>query len=161
MPSEKPERSAPIFIDTNVFIYAAGSVEDEKNQQIRALQAAAKATIVAMGEERLRGVTSLVVFQEIVYLFHRWARERKDKELAQIGKKIVSEALALMDEVYTPTRLEFTKAFAAYEPGKHDFNDLLIVEAMRSHGIKEILTADRDYEQFPGIERLDPLEFAN
>ncbi len=103
-------------------------------------------------------MTSLVVFQEIVYLFERWARERKDRTLVQTGKKIVSEALTLMDEVYSPSRLEFTKALATYEPGKRDFNDLLIVEAMRSHSIQEILTADRDYEQFAGIMRVDPFE---
>jgi len=158
LPSEKPERHTPLFIDTNVFVYAAGSLEDEKDPQLRALQAAAKAIILALGEERIRAVTSLVVFQEIVYLFERWARERKDKTLAQTGKKIVSEALALMDEIYAPSRLEFTKALASYEPAKHDFNDLLIVEAMRSRGLREILTADRGYEQFEGIERVDPLE---
>lgn len=158
MPSEKPERSTSLFIDTNVFIYAAGAVEDEKDLQLRALQGAAKAIVLALGEERLHGVTSLVVFQEILYLFQRWARERRDKKLAQTGKKIASEALALMDEIYAPSRLEFTKALAAYEPGKHDFNDLLIVEAMRSHGLREILTADRGYEQFEGIKRTDLLE---
>lgn len=122
------------------------------------MQAAAKAIILALGEEHLHGVTSLVIFQEVVYLFRRWAHERKDKKLAQIGKKIVSEALALLDEVYTPSLLEFTKALVSYEPAKHDFNDLLIAEAMRSHGLREILTADRDYEQFEGIERVDLLE---
>ena len=158
MPSEKPERSAPIFVDTNVFVYATGSSEDENDPKQRALQAAAKAIILALGEERLHGVTSLVVFQEIVYLFRRFSRERRDKKLAQTGKKIVSEALTLMDEVYTPSLFEFSKALASYESAKHDFNDLLIVEAMHSHGLSEILTADRDYEQFEGIERVDPLK---
>lgn len=158
MPSERPEPSAPLFVDTNIFVYAAGSAEDERDPQLRALNNAAKAIILALGKGHLRGVTSLIVFQEVVYLFQRWARVRKDKRLAQTGKKIVSEALVLMDEVYTPSRWEFGRALASYEPAEKDFNDLLIVEAMRSHDLREILTADRDYEEFDGIECVDPLK---
>ncbi|MBI3461043.1 type II toxin-antitoxin system VapC family toxin [Candidatus Acetothermia bacterium] len=155
MLSEKTERSAPLFIDSNIFIYAAGSAEDEEDSQLRDLKLAAKAVILALGGERLHAVTSLVVLQEIVYFFHRWAR--KDKALVRTGKQVVSQALALMAEVYPLRSSEFTRALTVYEPSKHDFNDLLIAEVMHSQGLTEILTADRDYERFEEIKRVDPL----
>ena len=73
------------------------------------------------------------------------------------GKQVVSQAMALVEEVYPLRSSEFTRALTVYEPAKHDFNDLLIAEVMRSRGLTEILTADRDYERFEDIKRVDPL----
>jgi len=155
-----PEESEPIFLDTNVFVYAAGVPLEEKDPTLRELETACQAIVLGLGEERLRGVTSLVVLQELLYLFHRWARDRGEPALREAGRQAASDALALMEEVFTPTLEEFQRVLEAYNPEQEDFNDRLLVEALRTHGVRWILTADRSFPRVRGIRTLDPRAFA-
>ena len=155
-----PEEGEPILFDTNIFVYAAGVPLEEKDPTLRELEAACRAIVLAVGEERLRGVTSLVVLQELLYLFHRWARDRGEPALRESGRQAASAALILMEEVFSPTVEEFQRALGAYDPEREDFNDRLLVEGMRTHGVGWILTADRTFPRVPEIRVLDPRAFA-
>jgi len=155
-----PEEGEPILFDTNIFVYAAGVPLEEKDPTLRELEAACQAIVLAVGEERLRGVTSLVILQELLYLFHRWARDRGEPALRETGRQATSEALVLMEEVFTPTLEEFRRALEAYDLEREDFNDRLLVEGMRTHGVGWILTADRSFPRLPEIRVLDPRAFA-
>lgn len=157
--SQAPTGEERLFLDTNLFVYAAGVPLEEKDSTLQELEAAAQAIVLALGEERITGVTSLVVLQEILYLFHRWDQARRMPALRDTGRQVVADALALVKEVLTPTFLEFQRALTAYDPHRDDFNDLLILEAMRTHRIQRIVTADRGFTRHPDITVLDPREY--
>jgi predicted nucleic acid-binding protein len=153
-----PSASDVYFIDTNIFVYAAADASIEITQ-LAGLQSGSQRVIRAMGAGTLRSVTSLTVLQEVLYLLTRWARQRQQAALYEAGRLIVRSALVLTDEVLAPTVLEFSRAVEAYAPDR-DFNDLLIVETMRTHGITTIVSADRHMEAL-NVTRLDPREWCS
>ena len=107
-----------------------------------------------MSSGRLRGITSLTVLQEVIYLLARWAQQRREPGLREAGRQIVRSTMSLVDETLVPTAWEFSRALDAYGPGK-DINDLLIVEAMRTRGIETIISADRGFDAL-NARRRDP-----
>lgn len=158
MPSKGTE--APLLLlDTNIFVYATGVPEQEKVLQTRSLEEACRRIILALGQGRLRAVTHLAVLQEIVYLFSRWARERRAPVLYETGRKAAENALALVEGVLTPTLAEFARALEGFDPRSEDFNDRLIVEGMKAHRIERILTADKSFTRRDEISVLDPLTY--
>jgi predicted nucleic acid-binding protein len=159
-----PSASDRHFIDTNVFVYAAGSMPVRKSE-VAALQAGSRRVIEALAADDLVAVTSLTVLQEIIYLMARWQRQHaatggthRQSDMHAAGCQIVRSALVLVDEVLSPSVLEFSRALEAHG-SRHDFNDLLIVETMRAHRITTIISADRHFEHL-GVTRRDPSEWA-
>jgi predicted nucleic acid-binding protein len=145
------------FIDTNVFIYAATESPFE-NDNVEKLQAGSQAVIRSLADGQLRGVTSLTVLAEILYLLARWARQRPDPTLYQAGRKIVQAAILLVEEVFAPTAEEFGQIIEEYGPNR-DLNDLLIAKTMQLRGLTTIISADRGFENF-GLKRADPRQWA-
>jgi len=148
-----------LLVDTNIFVYATGIPEREKAPQTRSLEEACRQIILALGQGRIRAVTHLAVLQEILYLFARWARERRAPGLYETGRKAAENALALVEGVLTPTLVEFARALEGFDPRSEDFNDRLIVEGMKAHTIERILTADGRFARHHGINVLDPLTY--
>jgi len=151
-----PSKRDLYFIDTNVFIYAA--TESSIENDVEKLQAGSQAVIRSLGKGQLKGVTSLTVLEEILYLLGRWARQRQDAALYQAGRKIVQAAMLLVDEVLAPTTEEFSQIVEEYGPNK-DLNDLLIAKTMQMRGIATIISADRGFEDL-GVKRSDPRHWA-
>lgn len=52
------------------------------------------------------------------------------------------------------------QALQGYDPKQHDFNDRLIVQAMRAHGVVRILTADQGFERVKGVTQVSPVGLA-
>jgi predicted nucleic acid-binding protein len=155
---EAPHGERTYFLDTNVIVYALGRSEDGP-PEIRALEEAARAVVRAIGAERIEAVTGLVVLYELIYLLARWARRGRGPRMPE-ARRVVADVVALCREVYTPTLAELSRALEGYDPGKHDFNDRLIAEAMRAHGVRHILTADRGFAGMEEIEPVSPEELA-
>ena len=152
MPSE-PEVH---FIDTNVFVYAA-SVPMDGDGELADLRAGSRRVVEELAEGRIRGVTSITVLQEVMYLLARWARQRQEPRLHQVAQRLARSTMALVDEVLAPTSLEFARAVEAYSQGR-DINDLLIAETMLVRGIPVVISADRGLERL-GLRRRDPREW--
>lgn len=150
----------PVFLDTNVFVYAAGSVQEARDPSLRNLQAASKTIVLAVGEGKLEAFTSVVVLQEVLYLFHRWSGYRGRPELREIGVELALDILALVQEVFPTTALECQRALQTFDPHREDFNDRLILEAMRSHAVRRIVTADRRFPTEAGFQVLHPVDWA-
>lgn len=153
---EGPHGGRTYFLDTNVIVYALGRSE-EGPPETRALEEAAREVVRAIGTSRIEAVTGLVVLQELIYLLARWTRRGRGPRMPE-ARRVVADVVALCREVYTPTLAELSRALEGYDPGKHDFNDRLIAEAMRAHGIRHILTADRGFAGVEGIEPVHPGE---
>ncbi len=145
------------FIDTNVFIYAAIR-PPIANDSVTQLQKGSQTVIRLLASGQLQGVTSLTVLQEILYLMARWARQRQTPELYNDGRKIIRAAMSLVNEVLTPTPLEFNQAIKKYGP-KKDLNDLLIYQTMLTQGIEAIITANKGFASL-NVKRLDPVDWA-
>jgi predicted nucleic acid-binding protein len=133
-----------IFVDSNIPMYVVGSEHPNKHLALRLLSAAASA------EERL--VTSAEVLQEIL---HRYvALDRRDA---------ISPAfdvlLAVVDEVFPISLAEVERAreMVTEAPTRLSARDALHVAVMEAHGITQIMTLDRGFDDQAGIERLgDP-----
>jgi len=138
------------FIDTNILVYAAGGNG--------VLTEASRRIVEQIAANKIYAISSVTVLEEVVYLMARWARHHHDTTFYDKGKGIVNAAMALMDETLTPTPREFSRALRSWYPG-NDFNDLLIVETMRTHGIETIISADKGFDLLQ-VSRIDPIPFA-
>lgn len=152
-----PSKRDLYFIDTNVFIYAATESPVE-HDQVEKLQVGSQAVVRSLADGQLRGVTSLTVLAEILYLLARWARQRPDPTLYQAGREIVQAAMLLVEELLAPTAEEFGQVVDEYGPNR-DINDLLIAKTMQRRGLTTIISADRGFENF-GLKRADPRQWA-
>lgn len=156
MPS--PRTREPVFLDTNVIVYAMGR-SPQAAPATRALETACRRIVAALGQGELEAVTSLVVLQELIYLLARWRRAGRGPGLPA-PQRVVRNVVGLCREVFTPTLAELQQALRGYASHRHDFNDRLIVQAMRARGIARIVTADRDFERTREIRRVDPVALA-
>jgi len=131
-----------MFLDTNVFVYAAGADSVHKRHCVRVLDAVARGTLVA--------TTGAEVIQELLHLFARrnqhaagllLARRVMDMlpALLPTNTEVMSETLALMERYpNAPVR------------------DLVHVAVMMVHGVEEIVSVDSDFDGFTEVVRISP-----
>ena len=139
-------RSEPLFVDTNVPMYAGG-----RDPLLRAEAQAALRQAVRSGRAL---ITSAEVLQEIL---HRcFSRRRPDQARAAYRwtTGICDEVLPV-GEPQTARALELLFAYPGVEA-----RDAVHVAVMESAGIETILTKDRAFDAIPMVVRLDPAELA-
>ncbi len=134
-----------VFVDVNVPMYAAGVDHPYKD-----------ACIWVMSElvmDRWQGETDTESLQEIL---HRYgARGRTD-----IGLQVVAHMRAVVDHIHPigdHTMRLTERNFARFTPGGMQARDCIHLAVMQEQGISQIITADRHFDNLPGITRLDPL----
>lgn len=130
-----------VYVDSNVFLYAIGT-EHRYRTPCREL-------VRAVGSKGLRGETSVETIQEIVH--HR--RRGGDQAATEHGRR----AVALCDAVHP---LDTEMALAALElidrhPGLPT-RDAMHAATARAVGIRIMLSADDDFDEIDGLERIDP-----
>lgn len=129
-----------IFVDSNVPLYLIGTPHPHKLDAQRVMQ-----TVIAAGEAL---VTDAEVLQEIC---HRFVAIRR-RDMIQPGFDVVLEAV---DEVLPVTRedVEDAKDIVLRYPAL-SARDAVHLAVMGRHGISRIITFDRGFDEYPGIERL-------
>lgn len=137
-------RGEALFVDTNVFMYLAGSDPALRKQCRNALRAAAEQEIVL--------VSSAEVLQEILHRYsaldrHDDARTVYDSvtaicaDIVPITERLTARALdLLMQHPHLPAR------------------DALHVATMENRGIRRILSADRHFDRLAAVGRVDPAD---
>ncbi len=129
-----------IFVDSNVPMYLVGAPHPHKVDAQRLLEQAIA--------RRERLVTSAEVMQEIL---HRYvAIERRDA--IQPAFELL---LGVVDEVFPvdePTVLRAREILLAYP--RLSARDAVHVASMETHSVRRILTFDRGFDDFPGIDRV-------
>ena len=131
-----------IFIDTNVFLYAAGADNPLRKPCQQVLQDAVSGAV--------EGVTSTEVVQEILYVLIR--RGLKEKALVLAG-----EILHLFPELLPVTRPDMQRTTELLrEHPDIQVRDALHVATMLNNGIGRIVSADRDFEKISGVHWLNP-----
>ncbi len=134
------------FLDANILMYAAGTEHPLREPCRRALRRAVEA--------RAPLITDAEVLQEILHRY--FAIHRPDAAAA-----VYRSAVDLCDEVMpiterdTARALELLQAHAKLTP-----RDAIHVATMEAAGVHRLLSADRDFDLVPSVQRVDPTEFA-
>lgn len=132
----------PIFLDTNIFLYASGSPHPAKNPCLTILEQVAGGSLEA--------TTNTEVLQELVFVLTRRSQRREALELA-------SRVLALFPALLPVTRTDMvlTCDIVAQHP-RLPVRDAVHAATMLNNGLKTIVSIDSDFDQIPGLERILP-----
>lgn len=137
--------SPPLFIDTNIPMYAAGQQHPYRSSCARLL--------ADIAEARVEAVIDIEVIQEVLYRFgalHRW----------EIGYQMASNLMILFKDVLPVTVEDARLAvdlFQRYAPQGIPARDLIHVAVMQSHSITEVVSTDAHFDHIEGLTRIDPL----
>lgn len=130
-----------LFLDTNVFLYAAGADHPLKKPSLRWLEGAA--------EGSYRAVTSAEVLQEILHVLIRRGRRDEAIELTRNAIDLCVDILPV-DRAVIEQALGLLGAHPALSP-----RDALHAATARTHGVAEVLSADDDFDAIDGILWVD------
>jgi uncharacterized protein len=132
------------LVDVNIPMYAAGAehrLRDPARQVIRSIAA-----------NELDAVTDAEVFQEILYRYLHIGEREKGLRVFDAFRRIMLGRIlpVLADDVHEARLLSdrYPRLSA---------RDLIHLAIMRNNGIDRIITADADFEDISGIERIDPM----
>jgi len=132
------------FLDACVPIYAAGGEHTYRQPCLSLMEAVA--------EGKIRVTTDSEVIQEIVYRYHSRRRRADGLRLAAQFLEAIGD-----DEVLPVTCADMVRAIELlHEHASLLPRDAVHVAVMQAAGVSRIITADRHFEQLPGLERVDP-----
>lgn len=131
-----------IFVDTNIFMYAAGADHPHKLPSVRFFEK------VAQGKEEI--AVSVEVLQEILYRF--WAIRKIDQ-----GLKLFEYAERLSHWILPVNREEVkaAKEMMSEVPGLSP-RDALHAAVMKKNRISTIVSYDRHFDDVREIKRIEP-----
>jgi uncharacterized protein len=132
-----------IFLDSNIPMYLTGAAHPLKTESQILLE-----RIVAAGE---RIVTDAEVLQEIL---HRYAAIDRRDAIAPALQVV----LDIVDEVFPIEKIDVLRASEIVQhPATLSARDSVHVAAMERHRITRILSFDKDFDRWPGLNRLHQL----
>lgn len=137
----------PLFIDTNVPIYAAGTAHPLKEPCAEIL--------LLIAAQPSAFITDAEVLQE---LLHRYLALRR----WYLGSQVLQHFSTIMQgriEPVQPMDVQRAAALADWYPGL-SARDLLHAAVMERTGARAIITADRNFDVLPQLERLDPVDLS-
>jgi len=133
------------LFDTTVFVYAAGRPHPYR-ESCRAILERAR-------EDVKLGATGVGVLHELA---HITLRRTGDRGLARARAQQVA---AICTEVYECDSRDMDAALdLLVSHGQLDVADAVTTATAINRGIGAILSADRDFDGIPGIERVDPAD---
>ena len=129
-----------IFVDSNIPMYLAGAPHPHK--------AEAQIILERMAAAGDRLVTDAEVLQEIL---HRYTAIQR-REAIPVTLKLL---LAVVDEVYPIERTDVMRASEIVQhPAGLSARDALHIALMERYSVSKILSFDRDFDRWPGIQRI-------
>ncbi len=131
-----------VFLDTNIFLYAAGRAHPERDACARLLRRVADGSLEA--------TINTEVVQEILYVLTRRGRR---KEALALARHIES----LFPDLLPVTREDMNEALRLLE--KHlrlSVRDAVHAATMLRNGLDTVASVDPDFDQIPGIRRIPP-----
>ena len=133
-----------VFLDTNVFLYAAGRAHPHRD--------ACAAVLTAVADGTLDATTSVEVIQEILHVLTR--RGLRDKALA-----LAASVTDLIPDLLPVRKADLDRArmLLADDPTL-SVRDAVHAGTLLAHGLDHILSLDKDFDRIPGVRRLEALE---
>ncbi|MDQ3609698.1 MAG: type II toxin-antitoxin system VapC family toxin [Actinomycetota bacterium] len=135
-----------VFLDANVFLYAVGAAEVERDACRRVLAMAV--------DGRLEGETSVEVLQEVAHV-----RARRLGLVDAVARCRWAMALGLRVHAVEPRDLDRALDLLEQISGGH-VRDALHVATALNREAASIVSADRGLDAFPGLRRVDPMDDA-
>lgn len=132
----------PVFLDTNVFLYAAGRAHPH--------QAPCVAVLTAVAEGTLDATTSAEVLQEVLHVLIR--RGLRDKALT-----LTASISALIPDLL-PVRkddLDLARRLLTNDPSL-SVRDAVHAGTVLAHGLDRIVSLDTDFDRIQGVRRVEP-----
>lgn len=134
------------FLDTNIFMYAAG--------QEHPLKAPCVGILRRVASEELEAVTSTEVLQEILYRYGAVGETQRGLRLARLAVDQVGGA------VLPVTLRDMQRAFELVERHGNAIaaRDAVHAATMLNNGLTRLLSTDTHFDAIAGITRVDPRE---
>ena len=131
-----------VFLDTNIFLYAAGRLHPERDACVQILRRVADGTLDA--------TVNTEVIQEILYVLTRRGRQVEALALAR-------HVAALFPDLLSVTSEDMLGAFRLLEehPGV-PVRDAVHTATMLRNGLRTVISVDPDFDQIPEIRRVAP-----
>lgn len=132
----------PVFVDTNIFIYASGSPHPHKSPSKYLLEKIAK--------NQIKAVTNSEVLQEVLH------RYRAIGELGR-GFLVFDDCMQIVPLVLSVSKNDILKArHLLQEYNSIAVRDAIHAAVMLNHGIKTICSYDKHFDQIKEIKRMEP-----
>lgn len=133
------------FLDSNIIMYAIGGSHPLKVPCVGVIQ--------RIQERRLAVVTNTEVLQEILYRYRAIDQPDLAAETTRVVMEIVEEVLSVtVDDIHFAMELLHAKNIM-------NVRDAIHCATMVRNKIRSILSADRHFDQFDRIRRIDPRKF--
>jgi uncharacterized protein len=130
------------FLDTNIFLYAAGGEHPRRAACVRILQKVANGTLEA--------TVNSEVLQEILHVLSR--RGKTDE-----ATRLVGYVAALFPDMLPVGREDVLEACKLIRrDAKISVRDAIHAATMMRNGLKRIVSIDLDFDRIPGIRRIEP-----
>ncbi len=136
-----------IFLDVNVFMYAAGAPHPYKGPCLRIL------TDLEMGV--LSAVVNTEILQELLYRYSHVGMADKG---IQLCREILNYPLTILPVTEPDVRLAID-LLDVYQARGLKSRDAIHAATMQNHGITRLLSADKDFDVMDLITRVDPLTY--
>ncbi len=130
-----------IFIDTSIFMYAAGKEHPNKEPSVNLLK------LIAVGE--VDAVINVEVLQEI---FHRYTMIKMKEKGIDLAKKVIT----IVPRIYSIELSDAIKAMEILEIYNVTSRDAIHIAFMLNRNIKEVCTYDRHFFGVEGIKAYKP-----
>ncbi|HHY97155.1 MAG TPA: type II toxin-antitoxin system VapC family toxin [Firmicutes bacterium] len=136
--------NAPVFIDTNVPMYAAGRPHPCRK--------AARDTVRRIVEGDIEAWTDTEVFQEILYRYFAIGEKTKGFSIFDSFMIIMKGRVLPVTEADMVLARRLADSFDTLSP-----RDLVHLAVMKNHSITRIITADAGFDTVGWVHRLDLL----
>lgn len=138
------------YIDTNIFGYAIENHEKYGDACTNILK--------DIETEKIKVVCSHMVPIELLGVLSKMNKERTKHKKPALDTEKNIDALLSYPIAWMDISL-FTIRKAASYPGHLLASDRIHLATMELNDVKEIISADTDFDGMPGIKRIDPLEY--
>ena len=134
------------FLDTNIFMYAAGKPHKYKQPCIEILSKTASGEINA--------IVDTEVFQEIIYRYHHI-------NLADKGTDLAWSIMDIGIDILPVTKKDIEVSLYYYQKyGESGITprDMIHVATMLNNDTSKIISVDKHFDVIDEVERVDPLD---
>lgn len=137
----------PVFLDVNIFMYAAGKPHVYKNPCLHILK--------DIETQVLTGVVNTEIFQELLYRYSHIG-------LIEKGIQLCNDIFKYPLTIFPVTEADIRFAIELAEQYKNSNitpRDAIHAATLKNNKIKKLISADTDFDNFDFMTRIDPKDY--
>ncbi len=139
--------SSTVFLDVNVFMYAAGKPHAYKNPCLHILK--------DVETQALPAVINTEVFQELLY---RYSHIGMPEMGIQLCNDILGYPLIILPIAKADIRLAID-LFSQYKHTGVKPRDVIHAATLKNNAVTQLISADKDFDNFGFLTRIDPMDY--